>query len=147
MVHIFHEGCLHKPAYCFFSKTLKRRRIHGKWKTFKFHYFFYKRFRKLMLYVYRLAMQTGKKASSKFELLPKSKLNIHFSRNCFGLNKKVSQAILSLSGSKAQPGGAEGAQAPPLAIRILMFIFLVFHQHCKSRSGALQNILWQYHKA
>ena len=48
---------------------------------------------------------------------------------------------------KAQPGGAEGAQAPPLAIRILMFIFLVFHQHCKSRSGALQNILWQYHKA
>ena len=45
-------------------------------------------------------------------------------------------------------GGAEGAQAPPpLAIRILMFIFLVFHQHCKSRSGAVQNILWQYHKA
>ena len=32
--------------------------------------------------------------------------------------------------SKAQPRGAEGAQAPPLAIRILMFIFLVFHQHC-----------------
>jgi len=34
--------------------------------------------------------------------------------------------------AKAQPGkgGAEGAQAPPLAIRILMFIFLVFHQHC-----------------
>ena len=28
-------------------------------------------------------------------------------------------------------GGAEAAQAPPpLAIRILMFIFLVFHQHC-----------------
>ena len=26
-------------------------------------------------------------------------------------------------------GGAEGAQAPPLAIRILMLIFLVFHQH------------------
>ena len=40
---------------------------------------------------------------------------------------------------KTQPGGgAEGAQAPPLAIRILMLIFLVFHQrstvhrvHCK----------------
>ena len=30
----------------------------------------------------------------------------------------------------AARGGAEGAQAPPLAIRILMFIFLVFHQHC-----------------
>jgi len=44
-------------------------------------------------------------------------------------------------------GGGEGAQAPPSAIRILMFIFLVFHQHCKSRSGALQNVLWQYHKA
>ena len=53
-----------------------------------------------------------------------------------------------LFSAKAQPGGgAEGAQAPPLAIRILMFIFLVFHQHCKSRSGELQNILWQYHKA
>ena len=44
-------------------------------------------------------------------------------------------------------GGAEGAQAPPLAIRILMFIFLVIHQHCKSRSGVLQNVLRQYHKA
>jgi len=32
--------------------------------------------------------------------------------------------------AKAQTGGAEGAQAPPLAIRILMFLFLVFHQHC-----------------
>ena len=30
----------------------------------------------------------------------------------------------------AARGGTEGAQAPPLAIRILMFIFLVFHQHC-----------------
>ena len=30
----------------------------------------------------------------------------------------------------ANRGGAEGAQAAPLAIRILMFIFLVFHQHC-----------------
>ena len=29
----------------------------------------------------------------------------------------------------AARGGAEGAQAPPLTIRILMFIFLVFHQH------------------
>jgi len=37
--------------------------------------------------------------------------------------------------------------SPSLAIRILMFIFLVFHQHCKSRSGALQNVLRQYHKA
>jgi len=49
--------------------------------------------------------------------------------------------------AKAQPGGAEGAQAPPLAIRILMFIFLVIHQHCKSRLGVLQNVLRQYHKA
>jgi len=29
----------------------------------------------------------------------------------------------------AARGGAEGAQAPPLAITILMFIFLIFHQH------------------
>jgi len=42
---------------------------------------------------------------------------------------------------------AEGAQAPPLAIRMLMFIFLVIHQHCKSRSGVLQSVLRQYHKA
>jgi len=27
-----------------------------------------------------------------------------------------------------------------------MFIFLVFHQHCKSRSGSLQNVLWKKHK-
>jgi len=47
----------------------------------------------------------------------------------------------------AARGGAEGAQALPLAIRILMFIFLVIHQHCKSRSGVLQNVLRQYHKA
>ena len=45
----------------------------------------------------------------------------------------------------ADRGGAEGAQAPPLAIRILMFIFLVIHQLCKSRSGVLQNVLRQYH--
>ena len=51
------------------------------------------------------------------------------------------------SEAKTQPGGAEGAQAStPLAIRILMFIFLVFHQHCKSRSGSLQNVIWQKHK-
>ena len=50
--------------------------------------------------------------------------------------------------SKAQPGGgAEGAQSPPFAVRILMFIFLVIHQRCKSRSGVLQNVLRQYHKA
>ena len=37
--------------------------------------------------------------------------------------------VTALSKGAAR-GGAEGAQAPPLAIRILMFIFLVFHQHC-----------------
>jgi len=47
----------------------------------------------------------------------------------------------------AAGGGLNGLKPPPLAIRILMFIFLVFHQDCKSRSGALQNVLWQYHKA
>jgi len=34
--------------------------------------------------------------------------------------------------AKAQPGGLNGLK-PPLAIRILMFIFLVFHQHCTVR--------------
>jgi len=48
---------------------------------------------------------------------------------------------------KAQQGGAEGVQDPSLAIRISMFVFLVFHQHCKSRSGSLQNVLQRYHKA
>jgi len=50
-------------------------------------------------------------------------------------------------GKGAARGGAEEAPAPPLVIRILMFVFLVFHQHCKSRWGALQNVLQRYHKA
>jgi len=33
--------------------------------------------------------------------------------------------------------GAKGDQSH-LTITILMFVFLVFHQHCKSKSGALQ---------
>jgi len=33
-------------------------------------------------------MQMGNLASSKFELLRKSKLITRFPRNCFGLNKK-----------------------------------------------------------
>jgi len=41
-----------------------------------------------MLCVYWLAMQMGNLASSKFELLRKSKLITRFPRNCFGLNKK-----------------------------------------------------------
>ena len=32
--------------------------------------------------------------------------------------------------SKAQPGGAEGAQAPPLSNQNIDVYFLVFHQHC-----------------
>ena len=45
-----------------------------------------------------------------------------------------------------QGRGWRGSSPPPLAIRIFMFIFLVFHQHCKSRLGSLQNVLWQKHK-
>jgi len=45
----------------------------------------------------------------------------------------VSSCNMTLN-AKAQPGGAEGAQAPPLAIRLLMFIFLVIHQHCKTHN-------------
>jgi len=48
---------------------------------------------------------------------------------------------------KVQPGGAEGVQTPLLSIRILMFLFVVFQQHYKSKSGALQNVIRQYHKA
>ena len=55
--------------------------------------------------------------------------------------------VQQFSRQRRSQGGAEGAQAPPLAIRILMFIFLVIHQDCKSRSGVLQNVLRQYHKA
>ena len=50
---------------------------------------------------------------------------------------------------KAQPGGgAEGAQAPPLSDQNIDVYFLSFSPtfYCKSRSGALQNVLWQYHR-
>ena len=54
---------------------------------------------------------------------------------------------LVIAGSKdAARGGGWRDSSPPLAIRTLMFIFLVFHQHCKWRSGSLQNVLWQNHK-
>ena len=62
-------------------------------------------------------------------------------------NTSRSSAISDTSQRRSQGWGAEGAQAPPLSIRILMFIFLVIYQHCKSRSGVLQNVFRQYHKA
>ena len=39
-------------------------------------------------------------------------------------------ALPRLSYTKAQPGGGWRGSSPPLAIIILIFIFLVFHQHC-----------------
>jgi len=47
---------------------------------------------------------------------------------CFAAKSIVfGNAMLSFKG--AARGGAEGAQAPPLSITILVFIFLIFHQH------------------
>jgi len=48
----------------------------------------------------------------------------------------------------AARGGAEGAQARPLSDQNIDVYFLSFSPtlFCKSRSGALQNVLWQYHK-
>jgi len=40
------------------------------------------------------------------------------------------QKTSTVMAAKGAARGAEGAQVPPLAIRILMFIFLVFHHHC-----------------
>jgi len=49
--------------------------------------------------------------------------------------------------SKAQPGGVEGAQAPPCDQNIdVCFLSFSPTLYCKSRSGALQNVLWQYHR-
>jgi len=44
----------------------------------------------------------------------------------------IAAVLLQQGKQRRSQGGAEGAQALPLAIRILMFIFLVIHQHCKS---------------
>jgi len=41
--------------------------------------------------------------------------------------------------SKEQPRGAEGVKRP-LSIQNIYVCFLSFHQHCKSRLGALQNV-------
>jgi len=51
------------------------------------------------------------------------------------------------SATKGAAGRGWRGSSPPLAIRILIFLFLVLHEHCKSRSGELQNILRQYHMA
>ena len=49
---------------------------------------------------------------------------------------------------RRRQGGLKGLKPPPLAIRLLMLIFFVFHQHCTiSRDrDALQNVLWQSHR-
>ena len=65
--------------------------------------------------------------------------------HCIAANSEYFEVSV-VSIAKAQPGGGWRGSSPPLAIRILMFIFLFFHQHCKSRSGSLQNVLWQKHK-
>ena len=48
---------------------------------------------------------------------------------------------------KGADGGAEGAQAPLSDQNIdVYFLSLSPTLYCKSRSGALQNVLWQYHR-
>jgi len=48
---------------------------------------------------------------------------------------------------RRRQGGAEGAQAP-LSDQNIDVYFLSFSPslYCKSRTGALQNVLWQYHR-
>ena len=50
--------------------------------------------------------------------------------------------------AKAQPGGELKGLSPPLSDQNIDVYFLSFSPslYCKSRSGALQNVLWQYHK-
>ena len=43
--------------------------------------------------------------------------------------------------------GAVKGFKPPLSNENIDAHFVVFHQHCKSRSGALHNVFRQYHKA
>ena len=76
-------------------------------------------------------------------------LNMDVLTECIISDHRAVAVSIQYSHPKAQAGGgAERAQThPPLAIRILMYIFLVIHQHCKSRSGVLQNVLRQYHRA
>jgi len=76
--------------------------------------------------------------STRFESLLKRVLN---SLTCVGFRSisfnwgiaarfQARHVFLTVTFKGAAREGAEGDQAPPLAIRILIFIFLVFHQHC-----------------
>ena len=51
-------------------------------------------------------------------------------------------------GSKAQTGGGLKGLKPPLSDQNIDVYFLTFSPtlYCKWRSGALQNVLWQYHR-
>jgi len=69
---------------------------------------------------------------------------IHAKIAC-GLYFWVQSSIQPAPESKGADRG--GAQASLLNNWNIDAIFLVFHQHGKSRSGALQNVVWQYHKA
>ena len=49
---------------------------------------------------------------------------------------------------RRRQGGAKGLKPPPLSDQNIDVHFLSFSPtlYCKSRSGALQNVLWQYHR-
>ena len=53
-----------------------------------------------------------------------------------------------LSQRRSQGGGWMGSSPPPLSDQNIDVHFLSFSPtlYCKSRSGALQNVLWQYHR-
>jgi len=63
--------------------------------------------------------------------LKERKCEIRWFKFC---SSKLTITSFTRSDLGAARGGVERAQAPPLAITILMFIFLIFHQHW-SRDG------------
>ena len=75
-------------------------------------------------------------------------LTYHHGQEIFQIFTHMKLTNLTLLASKGAARGGEGAQAPPLSDQNIDVYFLSFSPtlYCKSRSGALQNILWQYHR-
>jgi len=71
-------------------------------------------------------------------------------RVCFEESKKNQRIAVKFihPQPKAQPGGGWRGLSPPLSDQNIDVYFLSFSPtlYCKSRSGALQNVLWQYHR-
>ena len=76
----------------------------------------------------------------------------HFVERCRNSNNVFcvfwcSQIIYIRPQRRSQGGGWRGS-SPPFSDQNIDVYFLSFSPtlHCKSRSGALQNVLWQYHR-